>query len=95
MLDQQVIAAQISLRSQEQTLADLLSRADEAERGGKTLPEAQATQLAKMRKQVDDQRLALEHRQGDRDHASAQFETETARYRDLKAKLAEQQHPAQ
>lgn len=95
MLDQQVIAAQISLRSQEQTLADLLSRADEAERGGKTLPEAQATQLAKTRKQVDDQHLALERRQGDRDNASAQFETETARYRELKAKLAEQQHPAQ
>ena len=95
MLDQQVSAARISLRSQEQTLADLLSRAAEAERGGKTLPEAQATQLAKMRKQVDDQRLALERRQGDRGNARAQFETETARYRELKAKLAEQQHPAQ
>ena len=94
MLDQQISAAQISLRSQEQTLADLLSRAAEAERGGKTLPEAQATQLAKMRKQVDDQRLALERRQGDRGKASVQFETETARYRELKAKLAEQQHPA-
>lgn len=95
MLDQQVMAAQISLRSQEQTLADLLNRAAEAERSGKTLPEAQAIQLAKLRRQVDDQRFALERRQADRDNASAQFETETARYRDLKAKLAEQQHPAQ
>lgn len=95
MLDQQVNAARISLRSQEQTLADLLSRAAEAERDGKTLPETQVTQLAKTRKQVDDQRLVLERRQGDRDNASAQLETETARYRELKAKLAEQQHPAQ
>ena len=95
MLDQQVVAAQISLRSQEQLLADLLNRAAEAERAGKVLPDAQAAQLAKARKQVDAQRLTLDHRQAARENASAQFETETARYRDLKAKLTEQQNPGQ
>lgn len=93
MLDQQVVAAQISLRSQEQLLADLLNRAAEAERAGKALPDAQAAQLAKARKQVDAQRLTLDHRQADRDNAGAQFEAETTRYRDLKSKLAER--PAQ
>ncbi len=93
MLEQQVIAAQISVRSQEQALAELLNRAAEAERSGKVVSDAQAAQLAKARKQVDAQRLTLEHRQADRDNAGAQFEAETARYRDLKAKLAEQ--PAQ
>lgn len=93
MLDQQVVAAQISVRSQEQLLSDLLNRAADAERTGKALPGAQAEQLAKARKQVDAQRLTLDHRQAERDNANAQFETETARYRSLKSKLAE--HPAQ
>jgi hypothetical protein len=89
MLNQQIVAAQISLRGQEQTLADLLGRAAEAERGNKELPEAQARQLANVRKQVDDQRMAVERRESERDAATAQFATETARYRELKAKLAE------
>jgi hypothetical protein len=88
MLDQQITAAQISLRSQEQVLADLLGRAAEEERNNKTLPEAQAKQLTRVRKQVDDQRLAVERRQGERDDATSGFEAEIARYRELKAKVA-------
>lgn len=95
LLEQQVTSAKISLRSQEQTLADLLDRAAEAERGDKTLPEAQAKQLAALRKQVDDQRLAVERREHERDQATAQFEVETARYRELKAQLAARHDPAQ
>lgn len=91
LLDQQVNAAQISLRSQEQTLADLLSRAADAERGDKKLPEAQARQLASMRKQVDDQRMTVVRRESERQAADEKFEIETLRYRALKAKLAEQQ----
>ena len=90
MLDQQIIAAQISLRSQEQVLADLLGRAAEEERNKKPLSDAQARQLARMRKEVDDQRLAVERRQGEREAAVGSFETETARYRELKAKIAAQ-----
>ncbi|MEO7064161.1 MAG: DUF4124 domain-containing protein [Dokdonella sp.] len=95
MLDQQIVAAQISLHSQEQLLADLLNRAAEAERAGKTLSDAQAAALSKARKQVDAQRLTLDHRQAQRDNAGVQFEAETARYRDLKAKLAAPQQPTQ
>lgn len=90
MLDQQIIAAQIGLRSQEQVLADLLGRAAEEERNKKPLSDAQARQLAKMRKQVDDQRLAVERRQAEREAAVSSFESETARYRELKAKIAAQ-----
>jgi hypothetical protein len=90
MLDQQIIAAQIGLRSQEQVLADLLGRAAELERDKETLSDAQAKQLAKMRKQVDDQRLTVERRQGERETAVGSFESETARYRQLKAKIAAQ-----
>ncbi|MEO7323315.1 MAG: DUF4124 domain-containing protein [Dokdonella sp.] len=88
MLDQQIVAAQISLRSQEQALADLLGRAADEERNKKTLSDFQARQLAKMRKQVDDQRLTVERRQSERQNAVGSFEAEIVRYRELKAKLA-------
>ena len=90
LLDQRVSAAKISLRSQEQTLADMLDRAAEAERDKKTLPAIELDQLAKMRKQVDEQRLAVARRESERSDANAGFDRETARYRALKAKLAEQ-----
>jgi len=89
VLDQQIVAAQISLRSQEQILADLLGRAAEDERAKKEVPDAQIKQLAKMRKQVDEQRLSVARRQVERETAIAGFRDETARYRELKAKLDE------
>ena len=89
MLKQQVVAAEISLRSQEQLLADLLGRAAETERGGKELPPFQARQLAETRQQVDEQRLTVERRQNERDGASARFALESARYRELKARIAD------
>jgi hypothetical protein len=89
VLDQQIVAAQINLRSQEQILADMLGRAAEDERGKKEVPETQVKQLAKMRKQVDEQRLAVARRQVERESAIAGFRDETIRYRELKAKLAE------
>jgi hypothetical protein len=90
IMDQQVGAAQISLRSQEQTLADMLSRAAEAELTGVALPGGQAKQLADMRKQVDEQRIAVARKEGERDQASARFDAEVAHYRELQAKAAEQ-----
>ena len=87
MLDQQVKAADASLRNQEQSLADLLDRAAEAERTGKELPADQVSQLARMRKQVDNQRMAVSQRESERDKASSHFEDEIAHYRELKAKL--------
>lgn len=89
LLEQQANAAQISLHSQEQLLADLLNRAADAERNDKALPAAQADQLAKTRKQVDAQRLSAERRAAERDGAQAQFDEQTAHYRELKAKLAQ------
>lgn len=93
LLEQQITSAQVSLRNQEQTLADALGRAAEAERGNKTLPEAQARQLEQLRKQVDNQRLTVVRRENERAQALANFESETARYRELKAQLAERRQP--
>jgi hypothetical protein len=93
LLDQQVNAARISLRSQEQALTDQLAHAAEVERNGKTLPEAQATQIAQTQKQVDEQRAALARRESERAAAAEKFAAEAAHYRELKAKLA-QREPA-
>ncbi len=91
MLDQQVGAARISLRSQEQTLADLLGRAADAERSNKKIPDEQARQLATVRKQVDAQRLTVERRENERKQADVRFQSETQRYRQLKAAQATNQ----
>jgi hypothetical protein len=87
MLDQQVKAAATSLRNQEQSLADLLDRAAEAERTGKELPPEQARQLASMRKQVDDQRGTVAEREHERDEAVGHFDEQVTHYRELKARL--------
>lgn len=94
LLEQQVSAARISLRGQEQALTDQLAHAAEVERSGKPLPEGQARQLAETQKQVDAQRAAVAKRENEHATAAARFEAEAARYRELKAKLA-QRTPAQ
>jgi hypothetical protein len=93
MLEQQVKASAASLRNQEQSLADLLDRAAEAERTGKELPADQAAQLGRMRKQVDDQRLTVAQREHDRDAASSHFDEQVAHYRELKARLKSEAAP--
>ncbi|MBN8728531.1 MAG: DUF4124 domain-containing protein [Xanthomonadales bacterium] len=89
LLEQQVVAARISLRSQEQTLADSLARAAEVERTNRGLPEAEAKKLAGLRQQVDNQRLAVNRREAERDAAHENFQLELARYRELRQAAAE------
>ncbi|HEU4663234.1 MAG TPA: DUF4124 domain-containing protein [Dokdonella sp.] len=89
MLNQQIKSSQVSLRNQEQSLAELLDRAAEAERTGKELPGDQARQLAAMRKKVDLQKEAVARQEADRDRTSSHFEEEVAHYRELKARIAE------
>ena len=91
LLEQQATTAKIGLRNQEQTLGELLVQAADAERSGKPLPDAQARQLTALRKQVDDQRLAVARQERERDEARTAFGNEVTRYRELKAKAAEPQ----
>lgn len=88
MLDQQVNAARISLRNQEQTLAQLLGNAADAERAGKTLSRREVGQIAGMRRQVDAQRAMVERREAERNDAAVRFTGEMERYRELKARVA-------
>lgn len=87
-IDQEIGAAKFSLRSQEQTLADLLDRAAEFERSGKPLPDAQAKQIAALRAQVDEHHQAITRRELERDNVVTSFQAEIAHYRELKAKRA-------
>lgn len=89
MLNQQIKSSEVSLRNQEQSLAELLDRAAEAERTGKEFPPDQARQLAVMRKKVDAQKAAVAKQEADRNEASSHFEEEVAHYRELKARIAE------
>lgn len=88
MLDQQVNAARISLRNQEQALYELLDNAADSERAGKAPSAREAGQIAGMRKQVDEQRMMVERRETERRDAGARFEKEVQRYRELKARDA-------
>lgn len=83
LLEQQVVAARISLRSQEQTLADSLARAADAERADRELPAAEAKKLAELRRQVDTQRAVVSRREAEREAARESFVQELARYREL------------
>lgn len=85
LLDQQVESGRISLRSQEQALADQLAHAAEVERNGKTLPQPQAKLMAETRKQIDVLRAAMTRRENERAAAAAAMEAERTRYRELKA----------
>ena len=89
LLEQQITSAQISLRGQEQNLAEALGRAADAERTGKELPAALAQQLKSLRKQVDAQRLMVARRERERTQALERFAGEAARYRELKAGRSE------
>ena len=89
MLNQQIKSSEVSLRNQEQSLAELLDRAAEAERTGKEFPPEQAKQLAVMRKKVDVQKAAVAKQEADRTEASSHFDDEVAHYRELKARIAE------
>lgn len=89
MLDQQVHAARISLRNQEQTLAELLGNAADSERADRALTTRESGQIAGMRKQVDAQRAMVERREAERRDTATRFATEVERYRKLKAHLAE------
>jgi hypothetical protein len=89
MLDQQVTAARISLRNQEQTLAELLGNAADSERTDKALTKRESDQIAGMRKQVDAQRAMVERREAERHDTETRFGKEVERYRELKARLAD------
>ena len=85
-MQQNIATTQSNLRSQEQSLAELLAHAADLERSGKPVPAALRARLADQRKNVADERNEIAHLQSEREAAAKQQEAELQRYRMLSAK---------
>lgn len=88
-IDQQIRTTQINLRSQEKALTDLLGRAADTENAKDAVPKFLADSIARQRGVVTEQRNTLRRQQALRAQAVQQQATELARYRELKAALAQ------
>jgi len=84
-LDQEVHATQLSLDSQEKSLAGMLGRAAEMERTGKPVPPALQKQIETQRTVVAKQKDFIISRQKERAETVQRFTDELAHYRDLRA----------
>jgi hypothetical protein len=90
MLDQNIASAQLSLESQQKSLAELLGHAADLDSSGKPVPAELAKRIGDMRKQVEDQRALIVRKQSDRDQAVAKFDDDLAHYRTLVTKTKAQ-----
>jgi hypothetical protein len=84
MMDQNLGSAGVSLQSQEKSLAELLGHAADLDSTGKPVPTTLAKKIADMRKQVEEQRTYIAHKQKERDDTVAHFDDELAHYRSLR-----------
>jgi len=84
-LDQEVHATQLSLDSQEKSLASMLGRAAELERTGKPVPPALQQQIETQRTVVAKQKDFIIGKQKERAETVQRFSDELAHYRDLRA----------
>lgn len=87
-VDQEIKTAKFGLLSQEQSLADLLDRAAEAERTGKPLPALQTSHITTLRKQIEEQQATIARREQERTLTVRQLSAELDRYRLLKEQKA-------
>lgn len=84
-IDRQIHTTQINLRSQEQALADLLSRAADDERRKKPVPKFLADRIANQRDVVSEQRNVMARQQAGRAQTVLDQARELSRYQRLKA----------
>lgn len=84
-MQQNINTTQSNLRSQEQSLADLLAHAAELERTGKPVPVGLRKRLADQRKNVADERNEIARLQSERKATAAKQAAELQRYRTLSA----------
>ncbi len=87
-------ATEINLQSQESSLADMLQRAAEIEHEKKPVPLYLTHDIAQQRAVVEQQRLAWQRQQQQRDAARAAIAPQLARYRQIKH-LAQKQADSQ
>ncbi len=87
-IDQQISTTRKSLATQEQALADLLSRAGEMERSKQPVPKYMSDRIANQRNVVGSQRALLDHLQQSYVNTQLRQENQLNRYRELKKQIA-------
>jgi len=84
MLDQNIHATELSLQSQEKSLAELLSHAADLDRNGKPVPPALQKQIDALRKNIGQQKDYISAKEQEKIDAGKKFEVELERYRRLR-----------
>lgn len=80
---------QTNLRSQEESLTELLAHAADLEHQGKPVPPYVSNRIKDQQKAVSDERAALATRQADLSSSTQQFQAQLQHYRELRAQYAD------
>lgn len=83
VFDNAIATTQLQVQSQEKSLAELLSSAAEAERGGRPVPPEVAQGIATVRQQIEEQNRFIERQETEKEAADAEFKVKLKRYREL------------
>ncbi len=85
LVKQSIESATVGIRSQENSLAEMLAHAAALERGGKPISESVKSQIVISRKQVAEQADYLRKREAEQSVLQKEYDETIARYRRLKA----------
>jgi hypothetical protein len=86
MLDQNILATELSLQSQEKSLTDNLSHAAELDRNGKPVPATLQSQIESLRQNIERQKAYISGKQQEKTDNVKKFEAELTHYREVRAK---------
>ena len=95
LVKQSIESARVGIRSQENSLAQMLAHAANLERGGKPISDSVKSQISISRRQVAEQTDYLRKREAEQGELQKEYDTTLARYRRLKAtqeKVAEEKN---
>jgi Domain of unknown function (DUF4124) len=86
MLDQNILATELSLQSQEKSLTENLSHAAELDRNGKPVPATLQSQIESLRQNIEKQKAYISGKQEEKTDNIKKFEAELTHYREVRAK---------
>ena len=86
MLDQNILATELSLQSQEKSLTENLSHAAELDRNGKPVPATLQSQIEALRQNIEKQKAYITGKQKEKADNIKRFEIELTHYREVRAK---------
>ncbi|MBK8284531.1 MAG: DUF4124 domain-containing protein [Ahniella sp.] len=88
VVDSALATNKLGISSHEKALTDMLASAAEFERAKKVIPKTVTDSIAKIRKDLDDQKKMYADREASKATIMKEYEKKVARYRELKAKAA-------